>query len=147
MNEQQYKMEESLGYITGRTARALGTRVNRNFSDAGHDVTCEQWSVLVHLWRENGQNQQDLATTSCKNKTSMTRLINNMEKHGLVLRVSNKQDRRQKQVYLTKKGRNLQAKLLKIVRRTLEDAQRNISHKDIALCKDVLNRIYENAKL
>ena len=78
MTLQKYVLEESLGYATGRAARALGTRLNRNFAEAGYDVTCEQWSVLVNLWQKNGQSQQDLAGTTCKDKTSMTRLIDNM---------------------------------------------------------------------
>ena len=147
MSLQKYILEESLGYVIGRAGRALGTRLNRNFVDAGHDVTCEQWSVLVNLWQKNGQSQQDLAGTTCKDKTSMTRLIDNMEKRDLVVRIPSKEDRRQKFIYLTKKGSNLQGKLVKIVHQTLQEAQKNISDKEIALCKKVLTRVYENAKV
>ncbi len=139
--------EESLGYAMGRAARSLGTRLNRNFVEAGHDVTCEQWSILVNLWKKNGQSQQDLAGTTCKDKTSMTRLIDNMENHDLVVRIPNKDDKRQKLIYLTKKGLNLQSKLVKIVQKTLEEIQKNINVKDIELCKKVLHQIYENAKI
>ena len=147
MTLQKYVLEESLGYAAGRAARALGTRLNRNFAEAGYDVTCEQWSVLVNLWQKNGQSQQDLAGTTCKDKTSMTRLIDNMEKHSLVVRIPDKEDRRQKLIYLTKKGRDLREKLFRIVQQTLEEAQKDIPVKDIALCKKVLHQIYENAKL
>ena len=142
----QYILEESLGSIMGRAARGLGTRLNRNFAEAGFDVTCEQWSVLVNLWQSNGQSQQDLAGTTCKNKTSMTRLIDNMENHSLVVRIPDKSDKRQKLNYLTKKGRDLQEKLVKIVHATLEDAQKNINQKDIVLCKKVLRQVYDNIK-
>ena len=54
---------------------------------AGYDVTCEQWSVLVNLGKKNGQSQQELAGLICKDKTSVTRLIDNMEKHSLVVRI------------------------------------------------------------
>lgn len=147
MTLQQYNLEESLGYIIGRAGRGLGTRLNRNFAEAGFDVTCEQWSVLVNLWQKNGQSQQDLAGTTCKAKTSMTRLIDNMEKHNLVVRIPNKSDKRQKFIYLTKKGRDLQEKLVAIVHRTLEEAQKNIKARDIALCKKVLSHVYDNVKL
>ena len=130
-----------------RAGRAMGTRLNRNFTDAGYDVTCEQWSVLMNLWQKNGQSQQDLAQNTCKDKTSMTRLIDNMEKHNLVVRIPNKVDKRQKLIYLTKKGRDLQARLAKVVHKTLQDAQKSISVRDIELCKDVLCRVYENAKV
>jgi len=147
MTRQQYNLEQSLGYIMGRAARGLGTRLNRNFAEAGFDVTCEQWSVLVNLWEKNGVSQQDLAGTTCKGKTSMTRLIDNMENHNLVVRVPSKSDKRQKLIYLTKKGQDLQEKLLRIVQQTLKDAQKNIEVNDIALCKKVLSQVYENVKL
>jgi len=143
----QFKLEQSLGYIMGRAARGIGTRLNRNFIESGYDVTCEQWSVLMNLWEKNGQSQQDLAGTTCKNKTSMTRLIDNMEKHNLVVRVPSKSDKRQKLIYLTKKGKDLQEKLVAIVQQTLNDAQKNISAKDIALCKKVLEQVYDNVKM
>jgi len=146
MSLQKYILEESLGYMMGRAARSIGTRLNRNFTEAGYDVTCEQWSVLVNLWQTNGQSQQDLAGTTCKDKTSMTRLIDNMEKHNLVVRIPSKTDRRQKLIYLTKKGRDLQEKLVKIVHKTLKDAQKGVSARDITRCKNVLARVYENAK-
>ena len=146
MTPHKYILEESLGYIVGRAGRAIGTRLNRNFTEAGYDVTCEQWSVLMNLWQKNGQSQQDLAGTTCKDKTSMTRLIDNMEKHSLVVRIPSKDDRRQKLIYLTKKGRDLQEKLVKIVHKTLDDAQKGIPVKDLALCKRVLCGVYENAK-
>ena len=147
MSSQQYNPEDSLGYLVGRAARGLGTRLNRNFGLAGFtDVTCEQWAVLVTLWQKNGQSQQDLASISCKDKTSVTRLIDNMEKHRLVVRIPGKTDKRQKFIYLTPRGHNRRKKLMKIVKRTLKEAQRGIKAADIALCKKILSQVYENTK-
>ena len=147
MSPQNYKLEESLGYSLGRANRALGALVNRNFARAGHDVTCEQWSVMVNLGKKNGQSQQELAGLICKDKTSVTRLIDNMEKHNLVVRIPDKDDRRQKLIYLTKKGQDLQERLLVIIKNSQEEAQKSIRPKDIAICKEVLDQIYENTKL
>lgn len=137
-------LEESLGYIMGRVFRGLGTRINRNIAEAGYDVTCEQWCVLVNLWEKDGQSQQDLAGTTCKGKTSMTRLLDNMEKRDLVVRVPGTKDKRQKLIYLTKKGKQIQRKLLTIVDRTEQEYQRNMNAGDVARCKDVLRQMYKN---
>jgi MarR family transcriptional regulator, organic hydroperoxide resistance regulator len=144
MKTQDYKLEDSLGYIMGRAARSLGTRLNRNFIEAGYDVTCEQWSVLVNLWHKNGQTQQELAAMTCKDKTSMTRLIDGLEKRKIVVRTPDKIDRRQKHIVLTEKGKDFQQELLKIVKKTLSEAQADIDDKDLAVCKNVLGRVYEN---
>jgi DNA-binding MarR family transcriptional regulator len=139
-------LEQSLGYMVGRAARSLGTKLNRNFAEAGFDVTCEQWSVLANLFETNGQSQQELAGTTCKDKTSMTRLLDNMENHNLVVRVPSKEDKRQKLIYLTPKGQKFRIELLKIVKLTLEQAQKLIPIKDLETCKRVLKRVYENTK-
>ncbi len=144
MKTKDYKLEDSLGYIMGRAARSLGTRLNRNFLESGYDVTCEQWGVLVNLWHKNGQTQQELAAMTCKDKTSMTRLIDGLERRKVVVRTRDKIDRRQKHIVLTKKGKAFQQELLKIVQKTLAEAQMNIDAKDMAICKKVLGRVYEN---
>ena len=144
MKPKQYELEESLGYLVGRAGRSMGARLNRNFTDAGFDVTCEQWAVLMNLWNKNGQSQQELAGITCKDKTSVTRLIDGLEKRDLVVRTPDKIDRRQKLIYLTNKGKNLQQRLIQIVQKTLLDAQKGISPKEIAICKKVLRSVYEN---
>ena len=144
---QNYIIEKSLGYAMGRATRALGALVNHNFATAGFDVTCEQWSIIVNLGKKNGLSQQELAGLTCKDKTSMTRLIDNMEKHNLVVRIPDKNDKRQKLIYLTKKGQDLQEKLVVVIQRTLDEAQKGIKTKDLELCKKVLHHIYENTKL
>lgn len=147
MADKPYILEESLGYSLGRAARSLGARVNHNFTAASLDVTCEQWAIMAHLGKKNGLNQQELAGLTCKDKTSMTRLIDNMEKHSLVVRIPDKSDKRQKLIYLTKKGQDLQDRLVKVIQRSLQEAQKGISSKDLQICKCVLRKIYENAKL
>jgi DNA-binding MarR family transcriptional regulator len=139
-----YKLENSLGYMMGRAARSMGARLNHNFTEAGYDITCEQWGVLVNLWRNNGQSQQELAGTTCKDKTSMTRLIDGLERRNLVVRTPDKVDRRQKLIYLTNNGKKFQQELLHIVEKTLNEAQQNVPAKDMDICKKVLCRVYEN---
>lgn len=146
MPPSKYILEESLGHAMGRATRSLGALVNRHFARLGYDVTCEQWSVLVNLAKKNGQSQQELAAVLCKDKTSITRLIDNMENHSLVVRIPDKNDRRQKLIYLTKKAQNLQKELVVIIQDVLREAQKSINSNDLETCKKVLRQVYENTK-
>ena len=85
MKTTDYNLEESLGYVIGRAGRAMANRLNQNFEKAGYDVTCEQWAVLMSLWHKNGQSQKELASITCKDKTSITRLLDGLEKKNLVV--------------------------------------------------------------
>ena len=44
------------------------------------NLTIEQWSVLYQLWKEDGKSQQELCNATFRDKPSITRLIDNLEK-------------------------------------------------------------------
>ena len=144
MKNKSYNLEESLGYIIGRAGRSMANRLNHNFEKAGYDVTCEQWAVLMNLCSKNGQSQKELASVSCKDKTSITRLIDGLEKRNLVVRIPDKKDGRQKLIYLTNKGKELQEVLHSLVEKTLLESQEGVNPKDLTVCKDVLRQVAQN---
>jgi len=144
MKQDHQNLEESLGYLVGRTHRALVNRLNRNFAEAGHDVTAEQWAILMKLWRQEGVGQQQLAESACKDKTSVTRLIDGLERRRLVLRVSDQADRRNNLIYLTEKGEAVRKELAPVVDKTLAAAQHNANPQHLEICKSMLAQIYFN---
>ena len=71
------------------------------------DLTYEMLQVLILLWRRDGVNQQEIADFLHKDKTSLTYLIDNLSKRGLVLRSENQNDRRNKHITVTPEGMRL----------------------------------------
>jgi hypothetical protein len=61
MNKIYFNLKESLGYLLGKATKDLGTRLQRQFNEAGHDVTVVQWIILMILWENDGQSQQQIA--------------------------------------------------------------------------------------
>ncbi len=118
--------------------------MNQNFKKAGYDITTEQYRVLVNLWNKDGQNQQEIAEATRKNKTSMTRILNRLEKRNLVVRVPNHLDNRNKLVYLTNTGKKIPEALANLAKQTLSEALVGISEKKIEMCKDILCEIFDN---
>ncbi len=144
MGHEDFNLKESLGHLLGRTTRAMGTFLQNNFVKAGYDVTFEQWVILVNLWRQNGQFQQQLADSTYKNKASITRLVDGLEKRNLVERIPDTIDRRHKRIYLTSKGKKLQKELKIRALKAQGKAQQGINPEDLKICKDVLVKIYDN---
>ena len=60
MLNNQFKKGELYSFITGKASTAVARRMQRNFKESGINITIEQWSVLYHLWKEDGQSQQQL---------------------------------------------------------------------------------------
>jgi len=144
MNRIKYDIENSFGSIVRRTDIALINRLNQNFKKAGYDITTEQYRVLVNLWNKDGQNQQELADVMGKNKASITRLINGLEKRNLAVRVPNSLDNRNKFIYLTNKGKQIPEALAYLAKQTLSEALVGLSEKKIEMCKDILCEVFDN---
>jgi DNA-binding MarR family transcriptional regulator len=85
----------------------LRRHLQQKFRDNNVSLTYEMHQIMVCLWTEDGIRQQDLADKTLKDKTSLTYLIDNLNKRGLVIRMEDKKDRRSKLIFLTNKGKEL----------------------------------------
>lgn len=116
----------------------------RKFKEAGHDITVEQWTLMLHLWQKEGLTQQEISGCSKKDNPSVCRLIDNMEKRNLVVRVPDQNDRRTNRIYLTNKGKALQKVLIEIAGNNLKLSVKNIPANQVKLCKTVLEKMIDN---
>ena len=144
MPNNQFKRGELYSFITGKASTALARRLQKNFKQAGLEITIEQWSVLYHLWKEDGLSQQELCNRSFRDKPSITRLVDNLEKLKLVKRIPSKEDRRINLIKLTDAATQLQDVTMEMANQTLNEALNGVSKEDIELCKAVLAKVYEN---
>jgi DNA-binding MarR family transcriptional regulator len=144
MPKNQFKRGELYSFITGKASTAIARRLQKNFKQAGVDITIEQWSVLYHLWRLDGQSQQQLCDATFRDKPSITRLVDNLEKLQLVTRVANKDDRRINRIYLTQQANLLQAQTMELANQTLNEALEGVSNEQIEIAKEVLQKVYDN---
>jgi DNA-binding MarR family transcriptional regulator len=146
MPNNQFKRGELYSFITGKASTAIARRLQKNFKQNGVDITIEQWSVLYHLWKQDGLNQQELCNATFRDKPSITRLVDNLEKLKLVKRISSKEDRRRNLIYLTDTARKLQEQSMDLANQTLNEALEGVEAKDIELAKSVLQKVYDNLK-
>ena len=144
MLNNQFKKGELYSFITGKASTAIARRLQKNFKEAALDITIEQWSVLYQLWKEEGQSQQQLCQRTFRDKPSITRLVDNLEKSKLVKRVASKNDRRSNQIFLTKEGRVLEEKTMEVANRTLNEALEGVTNTQIEVAKKVLQMVYDN---
>jgi DNA-binding MarR family transcriptional regulator len=146
MPNNQFKKGELYSFITGKASTALARRLQKNFKQNGVEITIEQWSVLYHLWKQDGLSQQELCNATFRDKPSITRLVDNLEKLKLVKRVSSKEDRRMNLIYLTETAKRIQDQTMDLANQTLNEALVNVNPEDIELCKSVLQQVYDNLK-
>ena len=146
MPNNQFKKGELYSFITGKASIAIARRLQKKFNASGLNLTIEQWSVLYHLWKEDGKSQQELCNAAFRDKPSITRLVDNLEKLGLVKRVASESDRRINKVYLTKQAQKLQDETMLLAEETLNEALDGVPAEQVNLCKEVLQKVYDNLK-
>src|SRR5437763_8032666 len=138
MPNNQFKKRELYSVINGMASTAIARRLQKNFRQAGLDITIEQWSILYHLWKEDCLSQQELCNRTFRDKPSITRLIDNLEKQKLVKRVASKSDRRINLVCLTDGAKELQDRTIDLANQTMNEALLGINKEEIDTVKQVL---------
>ncbi len=144
MPNNQFKKSELYSFITGKASTAIARRLQKNFKQSGVDITIEQWSVLYHLWKQDGLSQQQLCDATFRDKPSITRLVDNLEKLGLVKRMADKTDRRINKICTTPEAQKLQELSMEVANQTLNEALAGVALEKIEIAKEVLNKVYEN---
>lgn len=142
----KYNFNESIGFIIVKSGRLIENKMRINFDKANLNITPQQWSVLTYLWSDEGITQQQLADVFSKDKTSITRLLNNMEKADLIKREKGTKDKRNKKIYVTDRSKLLKEESIKIAEKTLIELLNGIDSKELKLTKKVLKQIVANLK-
>jgi DNA-binding MarR family transcriptional regulator len=91
-------------------------------------------------------SQQQLCEATFRDKPSITRLVDNLEKINLVKRNASKEDRRINIIVLTDEGRELEENCMQIANTTLNEALEGVTNGQIEIAKEVLQMVYDNLK-
>ncbi|WP_024621522.1 MarR family winged helix-turn-helix transcriptional regulator [Metaclostridioides mangenotii] len=101
----KFNLSECIGFITNTTMKFVSEDFNRRLEAKGS--TRIQWIALYFLNEENKSiSQKELATLMNIKDSSLARLVDRMERDGLINRVENPKDKRVKFLELTNDGRN-----------------------------------------
>ncbi|OIJ14691.1 hypothetical protein BKP37_07980 [Anaerobacillus alkalilacustris] len=144
MDYRKYVLADSIGFQISDAGRLVINRLNSNFKEQGYPVTHEQWSIMIRLWEEDGLNQNKLSILTGKDQPSVSRLINNLEKNGLVMRVVHPVDKRTNLIFLTPEGKKLQIGLIEQAQKTIDQICYGIDKEELTIFLKVLNEIKVN---
>ena len=131
-------------YWVNRLSALSRRELAGRFRAAGHDISAEEWAILLLLWREDGQSPGAMSQRTVRDPTTMTRLIDGMVRKGLVTRQADRQDRRRSLIHLSPRGQALERDLVDLARPMIERATEGISAVDLGVAVDVLARMVAN---
>ena len=137
-------LHRNLGYLLSRTANRLDLAFQRSITEHGYPVTVHQWRILQKLHETDGLSQVELGRLLEKNGPNVTRILDVMEKNGLIKRKPDPQDRRKYLIFLTGKGRKMRENISPLSKTARERAFGTLSENDVKKFHAIINRIFHN---
>lgn len=125
------------GFRVARIARRLRQAVDAELRVFG--LTEATWRPLAYVGRlGGGVRQKELATALSIEGPSLVRLLDNLERRGLIERREDETDRRARGIYLTRAGRELAVRVAKVGTEIQARLLANVPPAELAICQRVL---------
>lgn len=139
-----FDYESKTAHWVNRLSFLIRAEVVKLFRQHGYRLTAEEWAMLMLLWGRPPRAMTELAEHSLRDRTTLTRLIDQMVKKDLLTRQHDPKDRRRMLIGLSDKGQTLEAPLTQLVGQFLGEATKGIAEKDVATTNAVLRQMEAN---
>lgn len=106
------ELRESLGARTMMTFKRISKILHQSMAIAGLDITMQQFGMMTMIKHNAEISQQSIACAFNLNKSSVMRMIDNLEKKGLVRRVPDPKDRRINMLEITDAGEAIREQVI-----------------------------------
>lgn len=126
------------------TIKKIRNALQKQFNDAGFDLTVDQWVVIDHLFRNPGISQNTLAELTTKDAPTVTRIIDLLAQKGLTERRMAEDDRRKFLVFLTPAGEAKYNEVLPVVSAIRRKGWGDLSDEDYEHFVRIMDQLYKN---
>ena len=144
MKKDNLRNDINLGMLIGQIHRLSTNQFVHNSHKFGLDISMDQWIVLGPIWENKGISHKEISEYCMKDKTSVTKIVDTLEKKNLVVRVTDQLDHRIKRVVLSNKGKELFLKAIPVMELTRDQLRSGITKQEIESLRYVLTKIYNN---
>lgn len=135
-------LQEQLAITMMRISRAWRTRMDGRL--AGLGLTQGKWNTLYHLSMSEGPvMQRDLATIVGVEGPTMVRLLDGLERQGLIERIPAAHDRRGKMIRLTAASEPVVSEMCRISRQLKAEIFADIPDSELEHCHQVLLKVQQ----
>ena len=139
-------LKECPYYLISRVSLVMTAALKKEFAFSGiEQVKPAYLCVLMSLWQEDGLKVIELGKKAGLEPSTMTGLLDRMERNQLVARTTDPNDRRVLRIHLTQTGRQVRDPVLKAVDRVLTKVFAGIAEDDILQTKNILRHVLANA--
>lgn len=125
--------------------RQVGGRISeRMLKDHGIEINSAQGRIMFALWKQDGIAINELAQKTQLKKSTLTSMLDRLEKMGYVKRDRCKKDRRKILIKRTNKDKNLESKYVELSQEITKLFYKGFSKSEIDRFENDLARILNN---
>ncbi|WNJ17676.1 MarR family winged helix-turn-helix transcriptional regulator [Pontibacter sp. G13] len=138
------RLEEAVYFQIDRTIRRVRQYSQQQFQRYNFDLTIDQWIIFKQVGEGDGVSLVSIADNTFKDPASVTRIVDALQKKGLVEKRMNPNDRRKFDVYLTEEGSTVLTSMIPRVVDIRAKGLSGIPEEELNAMSKVLSKIYEN---
>jgi DNA-binding MarR family transcriptional regulator len=135
--------DDRLIYLVFTAQQKLKTYLNNTLSSEGVTVTPAQAAILFLLREKDGQSMSELSQVLSMDNSTVTGLVDRLQRSGLVTRRANPDDRRISLIRITPQGVEEIKKAKPVITRVNERIKAGLSEREINTFKGILNSFFE----
>ena len=138
-----FRPSQGVGAFIGRARRTIVEAIDRKLAPL--DISHAQWIVVMLLGDGAASTAAELCKILIYDPGAMTRLLDRLEKKGVLRRVRAKDDRRTARLELTAEGKRLYPGILEALVEVFNHLLHGFSKSDARQLEDLLKRMVANA--
>lgn len=135
-------MDRAIGSASVRLSKRIARIINHHLK--AFNITTEQWGVLRTVNESGLITQKTLSERSDKDKATLTKILDLLEKHQYTERVQNPEDRRSFLIQITEKGTNLVEEVGPYLKEVYSEIIDGIDQDKLLLYQEVLTSLENN---
>lgn len=137
-----FNMDQSLGFVLNKTAIASKNSFNQKIKSFG--ISAEQWSVIYRVYENDGISQIEVAKSTYKDQGNLTRMIDKLVQKELLLKKTDKKDRRSINLYMTEKSQDIVKKIIPLSQDHNNNLTKELGEDEKQLLIKLLDKVYTN---
>lgn len=138
------KAQRQAGFLMAKIRQVAGRIFERMLKEYDIEINSAQGRIMFALWQADGVSINELAKKTQLKKSTLTSMLDRLEKMGYVRRQRCKKDRRKILIKRTKKDKMLESKYVELSQELTKPFYKGFSKSQIDRFENDLAKILDN---
>ena len=138
------KQQRQAGFLMAKIRQVSGRLFERKLKEYGIEINSAQGRVMFALWQQDGMPINDLAQKTQLKKSTLTSMLDRLEKMGYLKRQPSKEDRRKILILRTNKDKALENRYVELSQEMTKLFYQGFKESEIERFEQDLAKILDN---